>query len=439
MGAIAVTKIISINSRLDTTINYAVNPEKTEIGAALGYIENPDKTAGAVYVSAFNCSRKNAYAEMRATQKRFGKTGGVLGYHVILSFKPGEVTPEQAFEYGSEFLKRNIAQKYEAVLAVHLDHAHIHCHMVFNSVSFIDGAKYRNNFKDYFKDIRELSDSICREHELSVIAPQRKGMHYAEWKALKQGRPTIRGQLRAELDEIIKCSYTMQNFWRILKERGYVIHRRGDSIKFTSIIPPYGKKPVRLDNLGEGYTEEAIAQRIRTARNGITLTKLPAAPKRIKMKNFKRKKLKGFTALYFHYLYLFNRIRRRRTPQRVSFFMRRELTKLERYQKQFKFLYSNGIEKMSQLKEYKASRETEIENLIKQRKQLYMERTDENCSEIKTQAEQINAQLRLLRSEVRLCGQIAADAVQIREKFNQVESLTASKEVEHHQQQRRGR
>lgn len=432
MGAIAVTKIISIKSRLDTTINYAVNPEKTEIGAALGYIENPDKTAGAVYVSAFNCSSKNAYAEMRATQKRFGKTGGVQGYHVILSFKPGEVTPEQAFEYGSEFLKRNIAQKYEAVLAVHLDHAHIHCHMVFNSVSFIDGAKYRNNFKDYFRDIRELSDSICREHELSVIAPQSKGIHYAEWKALKQGRPTIRGQLRAELDEIIKCSYTMQNFWRILKERGYIIHRKGDSIKFTSIIPPYGKRPVRLDNLGEGYTEEAIAQRIRTARNGIKLIEVPISPKRIKMKNFKRRRLKGFTALYFHYLYLFNRIRRRRTPQRVSFFMRKELTKLERYQKQFKFLYSNGIEKMSQLAEYQATRETEISELTDKRKTLYGGDNKEEISKI-------NAQLRLLRSEVRLCGQIAAEAVQIREKFNQADELLNVKEVEHHQQQRRGR
>ena len=160
-------------------------------------------------------------------------------------------------------------------------------------------------------------------------------MHYAEWKAVSEGKPTIRGQVREELDEIIKAAATMQMFWRELKRRGYVVHRRGENIKYTPIIPPYGKRPVRLDKLGAEYSEEAIRQRIAAQQNGIYITQPSELKKVYKVKGnihkAPRKKLKGFQALYFHYLYLFKKIRKRRTPQRVSFFMRDELIKPERY------------------------------------------------------------------------------------------------------------
>lgn len=415
----AITKIIPIKSRLDNCIRYAVNPQKTELGKALEYVGDGKKTANAKYVTGFNCSVDRAYRQMRETQRKFHSEKGVLGYHVILSFKPGEVTPDRAFEYGSEFVRRNLAQKYEVVMATHIDRAHIHCHIVFNSVSFVDGKKFRNNFKDYFKDIRGLADSICREHELSVIEnPKNNGLHYAEWQAEVKGKPTVRGQMRAELDGIISQSRTYPEFWQRLKRAGYTVHRRGENIAHTSIVPPYGKRPIRLDSLGEGYSEEDIFQRIASRRYGIRAAAPSELPKRIPMRQFKRRRLKGFTALYFHYLYLFGRIQKHKAPQKASFFMRSELTKLERYQRQFKFLYRNGIEKMSQLTEYRERQEAEIAGLAERRKAS----TDEE------EIAGINERLRSLRSDVRLCGKIAADAVHIKEKFEQAEDIIKSEE-----------
>ena len=257
----AITKIWSVKSRLDTSLNYITNPEKTNvkpdidaIEGVIQYIENKDKTEECKYVRAFNCSKDNAFDRMIQTQDSFGKRkrkNGVVAYHLVQSFKEFETTPEIAHQCGIELIEKLFADKYEVVLATHINHNHLHNHILINAVSFKDGKKYRRSFKDYFIDIRKTSDEICREHCLSVIEkPQHRGMHYAEWKALNEGKPTIRGQVREELDEIIKSSYTMQIFWKELKQRGYVVHRKGENIKYTSIIPPFGKRPIRLDKLG---------------------------------------------------------------------------------------------------------------------------------------------------------------------------------------------
>lgn len=276
--------------------------------------------------------------------------------------------------------------------------------------------------------------------------PKGKGIHYAEWKALNEGKPTIRGQVRDELDEIIKASYTFKEFWENLEKRGYVVHRKGENIKHTSIIPSFGKRPIRLDNLGEKYTEAAIFERIKANRNGIRTAAPSELPKqRYRLKgSYKKgagKKLKGFQALYFRYLYLFKKIRRKQTPQRVSFFMRDELIKLERYQKQFKFLMSNHIETGTELQAFQKSKEDEIERLMTQRKALYKERTDENCEEMAQKAQEINKELSALRCEVRLCKAIFKDAYRISEKTRQAQELQkqADKELMEHEHKRRSR
>ncbi len=418
----AITKIWKIRSRLDTSLNYIANPEKTTlkpdidaIEGTIKYIKNEDKTENCVYVKSYNCSTDKPYDDMIETQDFFGKFGrknGVIAYHIVQSFKQFETTPEIAHKCGLELAERLFKDKYEVVIATHLDHDHLHNHIIINAVSYVDGKKYRNNYKDYFVDIRGISDQICRENCLSVIEhPKGKGLHYAEWKALKEGKPTIRGQIRAELDEIIKASYTYKEFWSNLEKRGYRIHRKGENIKHTSIVAPFAKRPVRLDNLGDGYTEAAIFERIKAQRNGIriaTPTELSKKHYKVKgsLKNMHGKKLKGFQALYFHYLYLFKKIRKKQTPQRVSFFMRDELIKLERYQKQFKFLYKNGIETGTELAALQKSKEDKIAELVLMRKELYAERTDENADEVKSKAEKINAELTALRVDVRLCKNI---------------------------------
>ena len=453
----AITKIWSVKSRLDTSLNYISNPDKTSVKpdidareGVIKYIKNKDKTEQCKFVSAFGCSEDYAFSDMVATQMMFERNrrkNGVVAYHIVQSFKDFETTPEIAHKCGQELVKRLFEGKYECVLATHLDHAHIHNHIIINATSYFDGTKYKNNFKDYFIDIRGISDQICRENCLSVIdKPQRRGMHYGEWLALKEGRPTIRGTIRRDIDEIIKCSYTMEQFWQNLKKRGFVIHRKGPNIKHTSIIAPNAKRPMRLDNLGKGYSEAEIFERIIATRNGIITAAPSEIPKkqykcRGNIKNVKGKKLKGFVALYFHYLYLFKKIQRKQTPQRVSFFMRDEMIKFDRYQKQFKFLFTHNIETGEDLQKYQKDKETEVEILITRRKKLYEERTDENCDEVKDQAKEINTELNELRKEIRLCKAIFKDSYKIAEKKRQALALQkqADKELRENEHKRRSR
>lgn len=116
---------------------------------------------------------------MQATKQRFGKLGGVVGYHFIQSFAPGEVTPEQAHTIGVVFARRLFGDRYEVVIGTHLDKAHLHNHVVVNSVSFVDGKKYHSSPGSYYFEVRSTSDTLCRENDLSTITPQGKGKHYS--------------------------------------------------------------------------------------------------------------------------------------------------------------------------------------------------------------------------------------------------------------------
>lgn len=244
----AITKIYPIRKELWYSVSYASNEKKTSLDNVIEYAVNTSKTEQRLFQSCVNCiSVETAYTEMQETKKRWRKTDGVLGYHFIQSFKPDEVTPELAHKIGVAFAEECFGDRFQVVIGTHLDKSHLHNHIVVNSVSFMDGGKYHSSPSSYYKKIRQISDRLCRENELSVIyKPQGKGKHYAEWKAEKSGKPTVRGQFRAELDEIIKSSYTMTDFWKILKERGYTIKRRQGKYKFPSVIPPFGKYPIRL-------------------------------------------------------------------------------------------------------------------------------------------------------------------------------------------------
>lgn len=413
----ATTRIWSISGRLDYVINYVQNPEKTDgakytsselqaLQDVIDYAENPSKTEERLYVTGINVSPDIARDQMVMTKQQYGKTDKILAYHGYQSFLPGEVTPDLAHEIGVELAKRLWGDRFQVLVTTHLDKNHLHNHFCLNSVSFTDGYKFRGGIKEY-KQMRETSDKLCQEYGLSVIENPQKGKSYAEWKAEQEGKPTIRSLVKDELDEIIKSSCTYQQFLAILKHRGYEIKR---DVKHTAIKPPCSKRYIRLKSLGERYSEEAIRNRIMMAWNGISEFS-EIKDHNAWAKKYAPPKLKGFKALYFHYLYLFGRIHKKETPQRVSFYMREELTKLDRYQKQFRFMYDNNIETEEQLKAYKESAESEIEQLTEHRTKLY--NTPDSASEITD----INAKLRNLRKEVRLCNNILEDSKRIKERY----------------------
>lgn len=420
----AATRIWSIKGRLDSVINYVTNSEKTDgskytntelqaLADVIDYAEDGAKTHSKVYVSGINLSPNIARDQMVMTKLQFGKTDKILAYHGYQSFLPGEVTPDQAHEIGVELANRLWGDRFQVLVTTHLDKEHLHNHFCLNSVSFVDGKKFRGGSKAYWI-MRAESDRICAEYGLSVIKNPGNGKNYAEWKAEHENRLTVRGQIKNELDEIIKISYTYGQFWKILKQRGYAVKC---DVKYVALKPAYSQRYIRLKSLGEKYSEEAIRQRIIAARNGIRDLDKPKSDYNAWLNKYEPTKLHGFKALYFHYLYLFGKIRKKETPQRISFYMRDELTKFERYQKQFRFLYDNDIETTEQLKTFKENTENNIDELTIRRSKLY-DKTDSKA-EIKA----INAELRELRKNVRTFNNIFADAERIREHTDYVAQL----------------
>ena len=301
---VAYTKVFAIRARLDKRVRYITDGEKTSLASSITYISNPEKTEQFFFTSALNCSSVDtALSEMMETKQQFGKMGGVLGYHFIQSFQPGEVTPEQAHAIGLEFAKRLFGKRYEVVISTHLNKHHLHNHLVVNSVSCVDGQKYHSSPESYYNDVRGTSDELCRENDLSVIAPQGKGKHYAEWKAEQGGKPTVRGVIRADIDAIIHQAYTYDTFLMLLRKNGYEV-RRSPNRKYTTVKPPGAKRAIRLDSLGEGYTEADILLRLSKQRHGGIAPPTVTQPvKRYRMKGklstVRKKKITGFHALYF--------------------------------------------------------------------------------------------------------------------------------------------
>ena len=423
----ATTKIWDIKGRVDILINYAANPEKTEgkhysekqiqaLHDVMDYASDDYKTERRLYVSGVNTTPDTAKHKMHQTKLRYGKTDGIVAFHAIQSFKPGEVSPEIAHEIGKRLAKEMWGDRFEVVIATHLNKEHLHNHFVINSVSFADGKKYYDNTANYNK-MKQISDRLCEEYNLSVIRnPKSKGKHYAEWMAEKNGYPTIRGQIRDEIDGIIEGSYTTKDFWRELKRRGYEVKNTG---KYIAVKATFAQKYVRLDNLGKYYTPDAINERIIAARNGIKLIEInkPKPDYNAWLEKYEPIKLKGFKALYYHYLYLFGKIRKREPPQRVCFYLREELIKFERYQKQFHFLYDNDIETSSQLIEMKQTAQDRISVLKLKRSRLY------HKPAAKAEIVDINTELKELRAKVRMCNNILTDSERIADRYKETQRL----------------
>ena len=426
----AYDKIIPVRRRLDHCVNYVLNPSKTDLGATLEYISNPDKTitpdGRAVLETAINCQLHTAYKEMQNTKKRWSKRGGVLGYHLIHSYAPGEVTPEQAHSMGVEFASKLLQGKYEVVISTHLDHDHIHNHILFNSVSCVDGKKYRDNFKAYYGDIRGTSNDVSRKHGLSVIDPKDGAKHYAEWNAEQQGKQTVRGLIRQDIDAVIKQSFTYASFLSGLRKLGYEI-KSGTQVKHTAVKPPGSTRFIRLNSLGDGYTEEDIKKRLSTSRSGSEPNTQAYAqrtlPKRYTYRRGvipkREQKLRGFRALYVYYLFFLGLQKPGPKRKYIPFSVRSEVTKLHRYKAQFSLLQKYHIETDSELSMLKDALQAEIDALSDQRQTLYKQRN--RGAEVSAEIDGITAQLRQLRRKRSLCEQIAEDAPRIRNQLKETE------------------
>lgn len=428
----AYDKIIPIRRRLDHCLAYAANEHKTDLAAALHYIGNERKNApphADRLRTGINCTVETAYAEMQATKRRWDKCGGILGYHIIHSYAPGEVTPQEAHAAGVEFARRLLGERYEAVIATHLDREHLHCHIVFNSVSLVDGSKYRSDFKSYFGTLRGTSNAVSRERGLSVIEPEHEGRHYAEWDAEKRGRPTVRGMVRADVDAALLRSRSFSDFLTRLRVQGYEVRTEG---KYLAVRPSGSSRYVRLKSLGEDYTEDAIRARLavpRAERQHLQPDKPPRKVKRYRVHAPMppRKRVKGFHALYLYYVYLL----RGKTPKRsrpVPFTIRQEAAKLGRYQRQFRFLRENRIETVQELSMLHDALQAQIDALTERRKGLY--EWKRRGMDVTQELSAVNERLRQARRSLNLCRSIEADVPRLQTQTQQYREQRAKKEAE---------
>ena len=326
---------------------------------------------------------------------------------------------------------------------------HLHSHFVVNTVSFVDGIKYHRTAKDYH-DMQAASDALCREYGLSVIKNpgQGRSKHYGEWRAEQEGRPTWRGIIRTEIDEIIRQSMTERQFFENLRRRGYEVKAGKD----ISVRPPRKERFVRLErNFSPAYSIEGIRARILSQRS--PERPMPEPPAKLRYARYKGSfravpRATGFRALYFHYCYLLGIFPKNRpkSNKRLHFLLREDLIKLDAISEEMKLLAGHRIDTGEQLFSYQDSLTGKIEALTADRKELYRkQRTvavksdDTGLAEVKASIAALSKELAALRREVKLCDDIAARSGVMREKIKAVreDAKSQGKEKKRDEQFRR--
>ena len=356
----ATTGIWKVEKRLDHVIDYVINPEKTtrdgdyqELHKLDGYEKLNYETEEECFVSALNCSTHRPYKDMMLTKELYGKKNGILGYHAFQSFKEGEITPTQAHLIGVKLAEEIWGDRFEVIVSTHTNCKHIHNHFVLNSVSFVDGKKYRDNRSTY-AIMRRTSDEICRENNLSVIEEKPCGklnIDYSKYYSSYLQRDDYHTLVKADVDFAIKQAYSYNNFEDILIDMGYTITIRAGKISLCK--PPY-KRNIRITRaFGEEYSMDNIEERIMSNTSYIPLL-AKSKIKRYKGKN--RKSIRydrgSLYRLYLYYCYMF-KVFPKNNRIKLSENMKKEVRKMEQMSNEIKFICRNKIKSTDELFSYK--------------------------------------------------------------------------------------
>ena len=428
----AVTKIWAVHSRLKRVIDYALNPEKTEapedasLETVLAYATNGDKTEQMLFVSSINCDPVNAVREFDIVKQQYGKTEGVLAYHGYMSFAPGEVTPEQAHRIGVEAAEKIWGGRYQVVVTTHLNTNCLHNHFVINSVSYLDGKKMQKE-KAWFLN-RKTMDEICRSYSLSVVEnPERNPDAKYLAKQDEEGKPTRYNLTRKAVDEAISRSHSLKDFSRELKRMGYS-YKLSSNLKYWTVTPKGGEKPIRLYRLGKEYTNERIRERLLENRNKILMEEFQPRDRLspIPVKSLPKRKVGKLKGLYLYYCYELGVIPKRRTNYaRLHYLLKEELMRLDEITAQVRFMGRQHIETEEDLHRTASEIEEKMKALLEERKVLRNEirklSNQDRTAELRAEVSQKTRQLAVLRKELKMCEQIAERSRIMRENVEQIQ------------------
>jgi hypothetical protein len=485
----ATTSIWPINGSISHVLTYVGNPDKTTLTQfsekdlqalkdVMDYAVQPSKTEQQRFVSGINCLPEIARQQMIISKKRFDKVDGRTAYHAYQSFKPGEITPQTAHEIGMLFAQQLWGDRFQVVVATHIDKAHVHNHFVINSVSFLDGKKFHSDCKSYFGQMRVLSDQLCESHGLSTLPTQsddhRSAMTHKEWQEQQEGRQTWRGLIRQDVDEVLAHSSTWSQFTAGLKEKGYEVKV---NVKHVAVRPPGKERFIRLRSLGDDYAEDALKERIlkfnsrehnaeieideSIENNNPRTVDIPNRPPiQLKQQTFNTvsrrysirkqtcaiRKRKGPVPLYIRYMYQMGALRPRSSqPRRAHFLLREDIRHLDRIIDGFKLLRGNNLNSFADLQDYKWLVKDRILHLLAERKNIHLQKSkaqnQESIVVLADQASLITQQLKQARKELRLCDDIQTRSLEMTEKLKHIQTeehvkKQKDKEVPNHDQRR---
>lgn len=425
----ATTKLWSVTGNIKRVIEYVANTKKTtynknqDLENELHYIENDFKTEEKKLVSCINCSPETALEDMIRTKKKFMKEDKVVALHAYQSFNAGEVTPEEANRIGLELAKEMWGDKFEIVVATHINTGHIHNHIVVNSVSFVDGSKAKNNHAELSK-LRHISDEICYENGLDVL---KESEYYNNVYKSDVLQSNYESKAKYDIDECIKISKTYKEFLQNLKSRGYFVEQRTrDSL---SICDSNHKRNIRIArSFGKDYTIDKIQERIYyKIENDNRLTK-------VNKKYYKRvfigqkidKKLLRMSPLYrryIHYKFAIGQYPREFYFKEITPQMLKDKNDFKALCKQIDFISKHKIQSYKEICEKFIDRNEELTTLRAKKNALVtkLKRTnDENKKEeiLKEKQDTLN-QIENLQKEVVMYKKIIYRHERLKEEMKQ--------------------
>lgn len=437
----AVSKLWPVTNNLNKVINYATNPEKTSkdvyteeqyqaLKDVLSYAKDEEKTEQEYYVEGINCNPSTARDQFISVKQAYGKEDGIQAYHGYLSFKEQDISPGLAQKIGMEFAKEVWGNRFQVVVTTHLNTKHLHCHYVINSISFKDGKRLWGNEKAWFK-FRLVADKICEKYGLYYNpSPNRSKQSSYYYNLEKAGMPTRYDLARKAIDEAIRHSTNLKAFDYALTQMGYV-HSLSESRKYWTIIPKGYSKPIRLKNLGDDYTEEAIRKRlIENQRINIS----PFENRYYKPRQYtlptrqdKIQKKSGIYRLYLYYCYKLGYLPKykKQNVSRLHYYLKEDLMKIDKISMETRLLARENISTIEQLFSYKNSIEKEIDSLVDIRESLrrnVRKNADETeISKIKDKISDSTKKIRELRKEITLCDGIAERSKVIDDRLKQIQ------------------
>ena len=417
----AITKIQCLNEA------HTGNPA-AHLKNALSYIQNPEKTEENVLVGSINCLPDTAFEQMMDTKVTFGKTNKRQGYHIIISFAPGEATEEQALDIVARFAQEYLKDKYEAVYAVHNDKKHMHGHIVFNSVSFETGMKHECKKGEWKHRMQPITNRLCKEYGLSIVpaeyVKEPKNLSRKEWEC----EQCFRKMILADAEFCQSQAGSFDHFIFLMKRIGYQFEYG----KYLSVKVPGGKWYHELDKLDERFSEEKFRFYLDMSftRPGFVVGNTVAIHKR---------GITDFQMKYYRRIYQARMVEQRRFDKH-SAYLAKELERMNQLQEQYLFLVNNNIKTVEGLVTYQVLGERDVEKISERQQELYQQnrarrrvcKTEEDIRDYQIWHMGVQEKLNELKAEKKAINKklkIAAGCVQEYKKFSMLDFSTIEDEI----------